>query len=576
MEQPSHAATEQQPDVLTAAQEAAAEQQQPRLPPETQGVTSGQMGAALANIGDLASMYPDSQVEPVRQVSAHEAPPVLPEQAPVTDGSPGQPRVRQQAHSQHKLQPFQGDAFICQSLSQLALSIEDVGLCACCLTSLQHDSILQGCVYKHDEWVHLLCQVTTRAAQGVQQESGEDPILKTGVAAPTGISEAVALGSTSGAETAADEPEAGKECKGTAQAGRAKGKARAAGRAVTAKGRLGSTGTASSPAEADVVQAADAAPAQPGRQPITASVAAAQPENSEYSFRTDTEPGDNPSVRIVRAAATATRRASAATAQKESEGDLPKKATRQGRKAVKAARTEAEITPVSARPKRSNRRTAAAAAAKASAKEDDLDEAPEPDQGVDGVVVQEEGVPADLPTSISAAPVRGKKVSAPAERGKAGKVEQGKEEVRHDDAADRQMQAKYTVSRATRAAQRRGEEPEQADAGPASTAQQAKRGKREASVVEPAMADSSARKFAGLTESQAAADTLAKVNFWLCIIYALIFLHLQPFCVCKGDDQARASRIIPAADVSGTEESCASMCACLTTCMAQGSSVPCR
>ena len=95
---------EQQPDVATAAQHAPAEQQQPALPPETQVVTGGQMSAALANVGDLASMYPDSQVEPAKQVPVHELPPVQPEGAPEKEVSPEQqPQVRfSPAHTPHK------------------------------------------------------------------------------------------------------------------------------------------------------------------------------------------------------------------------------------------------------------------------------------------------------------------------------------------------------------------------------------------------------------------------------------------------------------------------------------------
>ena len=103
VEQPPHLAIEQQPDVATAAQHVPAEQQQPALPPETQVVTGGQMSAALANVGDLASMYPDSQVEPAKQVPVHELPPVQPEGAPEKEVSPEQQQqVRPLAHTPHK------------------------------------------------------------------------------------------------------------------------------------------------------------------------------------------------------------------------------------------------------------------------------------------------------------------------------------------------------------------------------------------------------------------------------------------------------------------------------------------
>ena len=93
-EQQPDVAHEQQPDIDPAGEAAAAQQQQPGLPPETQGVTSNQMFAALANVGNLADIYPDSQVEPARQVQAHVPPLPLPEEAPVQDMSPEQPQVR--------------------------------------------------------------------------------------------------------------------------------------------------------------------------------------------------------------------------------------------------------------------------------------------------------------------------------------------------------------------------------------------------------------------------------------------------------------------------------------------------
>ena len=87
------APAEQQPDIDPAGKSAAAQQQQPNLPPETQGVASNQMFAALANVGNLADIYPDSQVEPARQVQAHVPPPPLPEEAPLQDRGPEQPQV---------------------------------------------------------------------------------------------------------------------------------------------------------------------------------------------------------------------------------------------------------------------------------------------------------------------------------------------------------------------------------------------------------------------------------------------------------------------------------------------------
>ena len=89
-------ATKQRPSLVPAAEAILAKQQQPqpRMLPETQGVTDGQILAALANVRNFADMYPGSQAEPVGQVPAH-GPTMLPEQAPGKLGNPGQPQVRQ-------------------------------------------------------------------------------------------------------------------------------------------------------------------------------------------------------------------------------------------------------------------------------------------------------------------------------------------------------------------------------------------------------------------------------------------------------------------------------------------------
>ena len=415
--------------------------------------------------------------------------------------------------------------------------------------------------------------MATGPAKEVQQESQIDFLHKTGVAAAPRIREAAAKRSVSKAEPAADEPEAGKEGKGTAEAGRGEGRARAVDRAAAAKGRLGKMGTTSSLAEADDAPAAEAA--------------SAQPEHSEYSFPTDTETLDKPSVRFERAAAKATRLASTAAAQNESqqaagdmpesmtgrkkraeqskaaaskgqkrmaaapqvskntvsraaggvmeadgdggpeqpeetpEEDLPRKTPRQGRNTLKATQVEAEAAPVSARPKRGSKRTSPAEVA--AAKDDDLKGAREP-KDVGEAAEKEEGAPEDPPKSTSAGPLRGKKRGAPAEESKGvfKTKERLRQEARTDSAADGKVpQAKDTVSRTTRAAQRRGQESEQAAAGTASTVQQAKRNtakapeaaiKADAKKAEPGIAESSAEQSARFTESQAAADTLAKVD----------------------------------------------------------------
>lgn len=92
--------------MVTAARGTPGKQQQPGLPPETQGVTSGQMFAALANVGNLADIYPDSQTEPARQEPALEPHTVLPEQASADNQSPGHAQVRQQAPTLSIYSPF--------------------------------------------------------------------------------------------------------------------------------------------------------------------------------------------------------------------------------------------------------------------------------------------------------------------------------------------------------------------------------------------------------------------------------------------------------------------------------------
>ena len=109
-EQQPNVAHEQQPNVDPAGEPAAPQQQQqqPKLPPETQGVTSGQMFAALANVGNLAGIYPDSQVEPARQVPAHEPQSTPPEETPVKDKSPEQPQVGCHPHLLQQLYATSG------------------------------------------------------------------------------------------------------------------------------------------------------------------------------------------------------------------------------------------------------------------------------------------------------------------------------------------------------------------------------------------------------------------------------------------------------------------------------------
>ena len=422
--------------------------------------------------------------------------------------------------------------------------------------------------------MHLLCQAGTGAAEQLHQHSLED----VGLPAAAAAGEAQLPHTVS--EPAADEPEAEKKGRNTIQPGQAKGRAKATGRAAAAKGRRDQANAPSSSAEA--VPAAEAAPVQPEQQQTEPPAAIARAQHSEYSFP-DTAPDDIPPVRIERAAAKATRLASASVAQEEPEegsdnppkiaagrrkkadqskaagskarkgkaatprvgvgksgtaaGELveaegpsepdepdegpekgPERAIRQGRRTAKAAQPGAEAAPASARPKRAAKK--AAAAEEAAAKEHSLTDVPDQaDQAADEAAVQGEADPEDPPKDRSAGPVRGKKTPVPG-KGKAG--QRGKAEARTDAAADTEVpQATHSVSRATRAAQQKGEDPKQADAGPASAAQQAKRGKRKAPVAAPKkeaeetgpeLTDSSAKQFAGLTESQAAADTLAKVS----------------------------------------------------------------
>ena len=423
---------------------------------------------------------------------------------------------------------------------------------------------------------HMLRQANTGAAEGRHQRSADDPLRMVGSPAAAGAGKAEGPHIASG--PAANEPEAEEEGTDIGQAGRAKGRVRATGRAAAAKGRRAKAGTASSPAEADAGPAADVPPAQPEKELAEPTAAAAQAQHSEYSFP-DTAPDD---ILSVRAAGRASRLAAVSAAQKEPEqaadngsksragrrgkidpgqgagskaqeieaatpqvavgksgtaagkiveaeeddgeqpdeapAKVPKKATRKGRRTAKAAQPEAEAAPASARPKRGSKKTAAAE--EAAAKEHSLSEVPDQaDQAADEADVQQEADAEDPPQESSAGPGRGKKPSVPG-RGKTG--QKGKEKSKTDAAADTAVpQPKHTVSRATRAAQRKEADPEQADAGPASAPQQAKRSRRKAPVAasnedaeeaEPEVTDSSAKQFAGLTESQAAADTLAKVS----------------------------------------------------------------
>lgn len=89
---PAPQETEQQP---TEAAPEVDQQQQPRMAPETQAVSSGQMFAALANVGNFADMYPDSQAQaqPAEQVLAPAPMPAVPEEAPAEEDRPAAPEV---------------------------------------------------------------------------------------------------------------------------------------------------------------------------------------------------------------------------------------------------------------------------------------------------------------------------------------------------------------------------------------------------------------------------------------------------------------------------------------------------
>ena len=66
---------------------AAPAEHRPSPLPETQAVTSGQMSDALANIGDLAAIYPDSQAQPA-----------APEQGKAPGSGPAEPQVGAAQH----------------------------------------------------------------------------------------------------------------------------------------------------------------------------------------------------------------------------------------------------------------------------------------------------------------------------------------------------------------------------------------------------------------------------------------------------------------------------------------------
>jgi len=80
----------QQPDQATAS---ASAKQQPDLALETQAVTSGQMVAALADVGNFADMYPNSQTQPAKQVPAHAPLSALPEETTPEDKNAAEPQV---------------------------------------------------------------------------------------------------------------------------------------------------------------------------------------------------------------------------------------------------------------------------------------------------------------------------------------------------------------------------------------------------------------------------------------------------------------------------------------------------
>lgn len=431
------------------------------------------------------------------------------------------------------------------------------------------------------------CQGGTGPAEEVHQELAGGPLHENGGATGIGVGEAVPPPTASQVKTAAHQPGADKESSGTALAGRAKGKARVSARAKGAKGRLGRPGAASSPPEADTMPAAEAPSAQLGKQLTGAPAAAAQAEHSEYSFP-DSGPDANPSVKFERAAARTTRLASASTAQQDAEQaadempesvagrrrgpkkktavaqtfqrlerraanalvepedhgiaeqpdedpeDLPRKSTRTGRRTAKAAQPEAGRPPVSARLKRGSKK--AAAAGEAAADQSMMPE--QPDLVAGNSDIQEEDGQEDAPKKRSSRRTRGRKMPAPAGKIEAGKKGNEKQPETDEAAATEVPQTKYKVSRITRAAQQRGQDPEQADAGAASAARQAKRDMGKVPVPAPKkraegagskLTDSSAKRFAGLTESQAAADTLAKVGNGLAqeMVHVYLFLDVQ-------------------------------------------------
>ena len=211
------------------------------------------------------------------------------------------------------------------------------------------------------------------------------------------------------------------------------------------------------------------------------------------------------------------------TAEQSSEEpeDVLVQAAMERRRTADAAQPKAGDAPVSATLKRSRKK--AAAAVEAAAEQIIRAEVPEqPDLVAGNIDVQEEAGLDNAPKYRSSGRARGRKTPAPA--GKSEKTgEEGKEkQPKTDAAADTEVpQTEHMISRLKRAAQRKGEDPEQADAGTAGAAQQAKRDtgrvpvaarKMRAEEAGSALTDSSSKRFAGLTESQAAADTLAKVN----------------------------------------------------------------
>lgn len=391
----------------------------------------------------------------------------------------------------------------------------------------------------HDFGGRLLLPVQVAAEPA--EEAQQQPIEETpqdDVAEAAGQAEAA----FPEAEAAEEEPtKARSDGEGQAvQTKQGRGNAKGRGDASKAKSGKADAATASASADADKNTTGEAAAdTQPGNKPARGAAKAKQAEHSVYSFPESTPQDDYLSIQSeelaprasipigrlrgnkaqqdpVQAVPEAAEEPEAAGEQAEDEpgheiadeargrragkgtkgkGRAAAGATAAGKQAAAAAEVTGQPNEKPARASgRWTKKTAKVAEAEAEAGSD----------------VQEEADPTDAPPGR---PARGRKTAAAQGKGKA-------------DSAEEQLapKAKHRLSRATRAAEKKAEEPDQEGTAGASAAGQAKRGraKRAQDAQQEAeedrdraksgKTDSSAKQLAALTESQAAADTLAKVG----------------------------------------------------------------